>query len=144
MPPHKMPLAGLEGARVLIIEDEMLVAVHIAEMLRELGCVPAGTASTVELALAAISDGERIDCATLDVRLDAEISGHVAGVLMAKDIPFVVCSAYKIGLPDFRNIPVLVKPFGKDQLKIGLEQVLLVHSINGLRCEAADAAATVA
>ena len=108
---------GLGGVRVLIIEDEALVAADTAEMLRELGCVPAGIAASVTDALAIINSGEKIDCATLDVRLDFEISGHVAGALMSKGIPFVVCSAYPINLPDFRHIPILEKPITKQQLK---------------------------
>jgi CheY-like chemotaxis protein len=118
----KMP--GLEGVRVLIIEDEALVAAHTAEMLRELGCIPAGIAPAVADALAIINGGEKIDCATLDVRLDIEISGHVAGALMSKGIPFVVCSAYPISLPDFAHIPILEKPITKEQLKGSLERAL--------------------
>jgi CheY-like chemotaxis protein len=120
----KMP--GLEGVRVLIIEDEALVAAHTAEMLQELGCIPAGIAPAVADALAMI-DNEKIDCATLDVRLDNEISGHVAGALMSKGIPFVVCSAYPISLPDFAHIPILEKPITKEQLKGGLERALGLH-----------------
>jgi CheY-like chemotaxis protein len=115
---------GLQGVRVLIVEDEALVAANTAEMLRELGCIPAGIAPAVADALAIINSREKIDCATLDVRLDIEISGHVAGALMSKGIPFVVCSAYPISLPDFAQIPILEKPISKERLKIGLERAL--------------------
>jgi CheY-like chemotaxis protein len=117
-------MPGLEGVRVLVIEDEALVAADTAEMLRELGCVPVGIAASVDDALAIIGSGEKIDCATLDVRLDFEISGHVAGALMSKGIPFVVCSAYPITLPDFRRIPILEKPITKQQLKGALETAM--------------------
>ena len=117
-------MPGLKGVRVLVVEDEALVAADTAEMLRELGCIPAGIAASVSEALAIISGGEKIDCATLDVRLDVEISGHVAGALMSKGIPFVVCSAYPITLPDFQNIPILEKPITKEQLKGSLERAL--------------------
>src|SRR6516225_111151 len=121
-------MPGLKGVRVLIIEDEALVAADTAEMLRELGCLPAGIAPAVTDALALINSGEKIDCATLDVRLDAEISGHVAGALMSKNIPFVVCSAYPINLPDFAHIPILEKPITKEQLKNALERALRLDS----------------
>jgi CheY-like chemotaxis protein len=124
-------MLGLEGVHVLIVEDEALVAAHTAELLRELGCVPAGIAPAVADALAMINGGTKIDCATLDVRLDIEISGHVAGALMSKGIPFVVCSAYPISLPDFAHIPILEKPITKDQLRGGLERAL------GLQAKAA-------
>ena len=117
-------MPGLEGVRVLIIEDEALVAAHTADMLRELGCIPTGIALAAADALAVINGGEKIDCATLDVRLDVEISGHVAGALMSKGIPFVVCTAYPISLPDFTHIPILMKPITTEQLKGGLEKAL--------------------
>jgi two-component SAPR family response regulator len=129
--------AGLEGARVLIVEDEALVAIHIAEMIREFGCVPLGPVRSVEAALATIDDVGKIDCATVDVRLEDGISGHVAGALMAKGIPFVICSAYSINLPDFRNVPIVEKPFQKEQFKTALERALnsiprlSPHKING-------------
>jgi CheY-like chemotaxis protein len=115
--------AELEGARVLVIEDEALVAKNIAELLLELGCVPLGPARSVKAALAIIRDTGKIDCAILDVRLEDGISGHVAGALLAKDIPFVICSGYKISVPDL-SIPILEKPFQKEQLKTGLERAL--------------------
>jgi CheY-like chemotaxis protein len=125
-------MPGLEGVRVLIIEDEALVAAHTAEMLRELGCIPVGIAPAVTDALAIINSGEIIDCATLDVRLDIEISGHVAGALMSKGVPFVVCSAYPISLPDFGHIPILEKPITKEQLKSALEGALGLQMQPGL------------
>jgi two-component SAPR family response regulator len=114
----------LEGARVLIIEDDGLIAADIADMLVELGCVPAGIAPTVEDALKVIGSGVQADCATLDVRLDTEIAGAVGGALISKGIPFVVISAYEISLRDFQHIPTLKKPVTKEQLRQGLERAL--------------------
>jgi hypothetical protein len=74
--------------------------------------------------LAVINNGEKIDCAALDVRLDSEISGLVADALMSNDIPFVVCSAYTITLFDNRHIPIVGKPYTREQLKEGLERAL--------------------
>jgi CheY-like chemotaxis protein len=114
----------LKGARILVVEDEALVAELAAEMLKDLGCVPLGPAHTVDAALAVINNGEKIDCAALDVRLNSEISGLVADALMLNDIPFVVCSAYTITLFDNRHIPIVGKPYTREQLKEGLERAL--------------------
>jgi len=115
---------GLEGARVLIIEDEGLIAADIVNMLWELGCVPSGIARTVADALEVIDSGAQIDCVTLDIRLDTEIAGAVGGLLISKGIPFVVCSAYAISLRDFPQIPILQKPLTIEQLRQGLERAL--------------------
>lgn len=114
----------LEGARILIVEDEALIAALEADMLRELGCVPLGPAHSVDAALAIIESEEVIDGATLDVRLDTEISGRVASALMSRNISFVVCSAYTITLYAGRNIPIVGKPYVKEQLKQGIEKAL--------------------
>jgi DNA-binding LytR/AlgR family response regulator len=115
---------GLEGARILIIEDDGLIAADIADMLLEFGCLPAGIAPTVTDALKIINSGAQADCATLDVRLDTEIAGAVGGARISKGIPFVVVSAYEISLRDFQHIPTLKKPVTKEQLRQGLERAL--------------------
>jgi CheY-like chemotaxis protein len=127
-----LPHAKLEGKRVLVIEDEALVACHIAELLHELGCVPSGPAPSVEAALAAIDGPGKIDCATLDVRLEDGISGHVAGTLLTKEIPFVICSAYRISLPGLDSIPVLEKPIRKEQFEASLERAMNLAPLLGL------------
>jgi CheY-like chemotaxis protein len=120
-----MPTSNrLEGTRVLIIEDEALAALQAEALLRELGCVPVGRAANVNAALEKINGSDDIDCATLDVRLDNEIASDVAGALIAKEIPFIVCSAYDIWLRDFKQIPIVGKPYTKEQFRAGLERAL--------------------
>jgi len=105
-----MQQPALEGARVLIIEDDALSA-HIAqEMLAELGCSVTGVASSVDQALEEINSDKQMDCVMLDVRLGTELSSDIATYLLQLNRPFIICSGYDIKLPGM-NIPVVDKPY---------------------------------
>jgi CheY-like chemotaxis protein len=88
--------AVLAGKRVLLIEDEAIVAMLIEEMLLDFDCHVAARASTLGQALAAARDGD-FDVAVLDVNLGGQQSYPVADVLAARRIPFVYLSGYGAG-----------------------------------------------
>lgn len=109
----------LTGLRLLVVEDESLIAMLIADMLRDFGCVVVGPASNVEQALALV-ERDPIDGALLDVNLsDGHRSYPVAETLLKRGIPFAFVTGYgKAGLSaDFRGIAVLQKPFVADRLR---------------------------
>ncbi len=116
-------LPQLKGIRVLVIEDDGLSSLVAQEMLVELGCVVAGTETSVDGALATLESGEAFDCVMLDVRLGAELSSVIASDLLKKEVPFIICSGYDIKLPGM-NIPVLDKPYTVDSLGKALAQAL--------------------
>jgi|HubBroStandDraft_4_1064222.scaffolds.fasta_scaffold639065_1 CheY-like chemotaxis protein len=111
--------------RVLLVEDEMLVAWLIEDMLADLGCAVIGPASSVNQALAMI-DAEAIDAAVLDLNLDGQMSYPVADVLAAHGVPFVISTGYdKDTLPDdYRARPVLQKPMQRSELSDALAKLL--------------------
>ena len=88
------PREALKGLRVLIVEDERLVALTIEEMLAEIGCVAAGVAASVKEALWAVRSGPAIDAAILDVNLGPEQVFPVADELAARGVPFVFSTGY--------------------------------------------------
>jgi CheY-like chemotaxis protein len=98
--------------RVLIVEDEMLVAMNIEDMLLELGHEVAGIASRLEPALALARDGA-FDIAMLDVNLAGDRSFPVADLLIERGLPFLFATGYGPGGIDekYRDRPVLQKPF---------------------------------
>jgi CheY-like chemotaxis protein len=98
--------------RILIVEDEMLVAMNIEDMLLDLGHEVAGIASRLEPALALAREGE-FDLAMLDVNLAGEPSFPVADILVDRGIPFLFATGYGAkGIPDaYSAHPVLQKPF---------------------------------
>jgi CheY-like chemotaxis protein len=104
--------------RVLIVEDEMLVAMMIEDALTDLGMEVAGTAGTIEEALAA-AHAEAFDCAILDVHLHGLDVYPVADALAARGVPFAFATGYGQGaLPEkYRNRPSLPKPFTSQDLE---------------------------
>jgi CheY-like chemotaxis protein len=98
--------------RILVIEDEMLVAMNIEDMLLELGHEMAGLAGRLEHALVLARDSA-FDLAMLDVNLAGEPSFPVAQVLAERGIPFLFATGYGIkGISEpYRDRPVLQKPF---------------------------------
>jgi CheY-like chemotaxis protein len=86
----------LAGKRVLIVEDEALVAMLLEEILGDCGCQLVGPVGTVPAALAAVQS-ERFDAAVLDVNLAGESAYPVAEVLDRRQIPFLFLSGYGQG-----------------------------------------------
>ncbi|MGH6835798.1 MAG: response regulator [Methylocella sp.] len=109
--------AALKRQRILIVEDEPLIAVALEAMLLELGFDVVGSAAQVSAALEIIGR-EQIDGAILDVNLGAQRIDPVADILAARACPFFFTTGYDIsGLPA-RHVAraVLQKPFGLEQL----------------------------
>jgi CheY-like chemotaxis protein len=114
---------SLMGVRILIVEDDALFAKSMKRMLIRLGCVVTAIATSVEEAFAAIKEPVAFDCVILDVRLGPEITSNIAGHLVRREIPFIVCSGYDIRLP-WMNIPVLSKPHTLGELAKALMKAL--------------------
>jgi CheY-like chemotaxis protein len=100
-----------------LVEDEMLVAWLLEDMLADLGCAVVGPASSVKQALAMI-DAEAIDAAVLDVNLNGQMSYPIADALVARGVPFVFSTGYDKDtlLDGYRTFPVLQKPFHREEL----------------------------
>ena len=107
--------------RILIVEDEMLVAMNIEDMLLDLGHEVAGLASRLEPALSLAREAT-FDVAMLDVNLAGEASFPVADALRERGIPFLFATGYgRPGLEErFRDCPILQKPFRSVELGAAL------------------------
>ena len=108
------PAAGTPtGARVLVVEDEALLAETLCDLLRGAGCQPVGPAANVAVALSLI-EKSRIDAAILDIRLmDDEMCFSVAYALRARGIPLMFLTAsQRSQLPvDLCDEILIEKPF---------------------------------
>lgn len=102
----------LAGKRVLIVEDEMLVALLIEDFILQIGCEIAGMAMRLEPALDLARTIE-FDVAILDINLAGKPSFPVAEMLRERGIPFVFASGYGVAGLEGSGIsaPVLQKPF---------------------------------
>ena len=107
--------------RVLVVEDEPIIAVMLDEMLQELGFVVAASVSKVDAALDAIAR-EDIDIALLDVNLGTEKIDPVADLLADRGCPFVFSTGYgQAGAPPAHaHHAVVQKPFRADDLATAL------------------------
>ncbi len=111
--------------RALLVEDESLVAMLIEDMLGELGHEVVVTAS--RLAEAVELAGElRIDFAVLDVNLHGQSTAPVARLLAARSVPFLFATGYgRAGVePEYRDHPILTKPFARFDLAAAIERGL--------------------
>ncbi|MTH64220.1 GAF domain-containing protein [Paracoccus sp. DK608] len=107
------PSGMLEGRRVLLVEDQVLIAMSLEAELTDHGMVVLGVAPSVKKALAMIEQ-DAPDLAVLDLNLRHETSVPIAEALMARGIPFVFATGYgrDIDLPDsFDAVPVVQKPY---------------------------------
>ena len=114
----------LVGLRLLVVEDEALVAMAIEDTLEELGCHIVGPAGTLRTALkVAQSERGTLDGALLDINLGGQKVYPVADLLMREAIPFLFLSGYGAAGLDaaYAHATVLQKPFHPDELVRALE-----------------------
>ncbi len=111
---HSEPAAR---KRVLVVEDEWLIADELENMLGALGYEILGPVPRGDAALALIAGGVP-DAAILDISLDGHYSFPVAAELIRLKIPFLFLSGYTLSdIPaEFRNAPLLQKPVSLDIL----------------------------
>ena len=98
--------------RVLVVEDQFLIAIATEGMLARLGCIVVGPVPTVARALDLL-ERDRVDFAILDVNLGRERSTTVAEALRARGVPFALATGYdRSQLPEeaFRDAQHLGKP----------------------------------
>jgi CheY-like chemotaxis protein len=106
------------GLRLLVVEDEMLIAMTIEDVLTDLGCIVVGPAGSVAKALE-ILKGEEIDGAILDLNLKGEQALPVAEALQKRGTPFFFLTGYgSAGLDQSQfDAPTLPKPFDPGALE---------------------------
>lgn len=113
----------LEGLRVLIIDDEALIALNAEDILLEHGAIPVGPASTLSEALAHVEKAD-FDAVLLDVNLNGRSSRPVAEKLATAQIPYVVVTGY--GHLDWRDLApiVLSKPYDAEAVCAALVRAM--------------------
>ncbi len=108
------------GLRLLIVEDDALIAALIEDMLIELGCRVVGSANSVTTALELLDTlGSALDGAMLDANLGGEPVYPVAARLAGMGVPFAFVSGYgREGIDEaFAGRPVVDKPFDIEDLQ---------------------------
>lgn len=115
----------LQGRRILIVEDEAMIAMLVEDMLADLGCAVIGPAHDLGSALA-LAEEATIDAAVLDVNLGGQTSFAVADALRRRGAPVIFATGYgEAGLrPGDAGAPVLRKPYRARDLEAALRKVL--------------------
>jgi CheY-like chemotaxis protein len=111
----------LSGTRVLLVEDDGIIAMLLRSMLESVNCEIVGLAARVPDALRKVA-ALSFDLALLDVNLAGTMSYPVADALRAHGIPFIFTTSYgRAALPpDMHAMPVLSKPFDLRELTAAL------------------------
>ncbi len=119
----------LEGRRVLVVEDEMMIAMLIEDMLADCGCVVVGPAHDLDTALELAAVEPAPDVAMLDVNVAGKPVFAVADALKARGVPLVFSTGYGDGglREGDRGAPVLQKPFRAGDLTQALQAALALR-----------------
>jgi len=115
----------VSARRILIVEDETMIAMMVEDFLTDLGWDVVGLAGSLDRALTMAREAD-IDAAVLDVNLQGHDSFAAADILCERNIPFVFASGYGAdGMAGrFEKVPVLTKPFQRDELERALSRAM--------------------
>ncbi len=111
--------------RILIVEDEMMIALYLEDLVTDQGHEPVGPAMRLEQALELARD-EALDAALLDVNLGDSKSFPAAEILRDRGVPLLFLTGYGAsGLPEeWASNPTLEKPFEPHHLAGALKDLL--------------------
>ena len=113
--------ASIVRNRILVVEDEAIVAMLLEDMLAELGYEVVGPVTRLDRALELARDAA-IGAAVLDLNLNGEDTYPVADALRARAIPFIFATGYGVKevAERFQGTPLTQKPFHRDDLERAL------------------------
>lgn len=115
----------VENARVLVLEDEFLIALELERIFEAAGAREVVITGRVEDAVAALARPEPFDLAVLDVQIGKHSSEEIALILVERRVPFVYGTGMdsSLAIPDrLRHIPVAAKPYNAQALLTALAQ----------------------
>jgi DNA-binding NtrC family response regulator len=120
-PESASPLAG---RHILIVEDEMIIAIDLSDIVERFGCTSVMAAHVGKAAPLAAT--QAIDVGILDLNLAGESVYPVADELSRRGIPFVIATGYGAeGIaPAYRNHPILAKPYSAREVEVALLRAL--------------------
>jgi CheY-like chemotaxis protein len=109
---------SLQGKRILLVEDEYVLAMDMQRVFAERGALVLGPVASVDDALDLIEAGEQIDAAVLDMNLQGEMAFPVADELLERGTPFVFATGY-----DQSVVPVRYRDIVRCEKPVNVESV---------------------
>ena len=116
----------LEGLRILVVEDEYLIADDMRDVLLDAGADVLGPVPNVAAAASLVAAESRVDAALLDINLGGTMVFEFADTLKARAVPFAFATGYdSSAIPDrFAEVPRLEKPVKARSVLAVLEPLL--------------------
>jgi FOG: CheY-like receiver len=110
--------SSLAGLRVLVVEDEALLAVDLEMLLEEAGCEVLGPARSARRAFSLLEEAGPVDFALLDLTLGEERNDRLPDTLAAQGTPFAFLTGHVRAClpPRHRDAPLIQKPFREARL----------------------------
>lgn len=108
---------GVEGTRVILVEDEALLLIEMQDLLEDLGCIVVGTAARLREATALASSAD-FDVAILDMNIQGQRIDPVALIVKNRRLPVIFVTGYGARtLPPGIAAPVIDKPCSSEELR---------------------------
>ena len=124
-------MKALADKKILLVEDEVLIAEMVVDMLIDLGATVVGPATSLAKGLALAGSAE-IDAAVLDVNLRGERIDPIADILDARGIPVLFATGYGTAVGANRQgSPVIDKPYTQERLAVALVRAMAVAKAAG-------------
>jgi two-component SAPR family response regulator len=117
---------ALQGVRILIVEDESILAMDLENRLKGAGCEVIGLASREAKALELL-ERDRPDAIVLDLNLNGKLPTDLVHALVARQIPFVIVTGYskrQYDSPALQGAPRLDKPIKTEELVRALSDLV--------------------
>ena len=122
--PRSQQRSRIRTRRILIVEDDLVIALMMEEIVREMGCAVSGIAGTLGMARLQFAKRD-FDAVLLDVNLGGEYNPETADLLLEMGVPFAFVTGYDYVVePRHDNVPLLQKPFSSIQLRVLVEQLV--------------------
>ena len=90
----KLIQISLRDRRILVVEDEFLIALSLTDALQNIGAVVVGPFSSIKRSMEAVDSNQKIVAAVLDINLGGTKSYPVANALIARKVPFIFAASY--------------------------------------------------
>lgn len=118
-------MSASSARRVLIVEDEYLLADDLKKALAEDGAAVVGPVPTATHALALLNE-ESVDCAILDINLRGQMVYPLANRLREMQVPFLFVSGYDAAAPGagFDDVVLIQKPFTSEAVVAAIERLM--------------------
>ncbi|WP_295808340.1 response regulator [uncultured Nitratireductor sp.] len=117
----------LDGARVLLVEDEALIAMNIEELCKEYGAEDVVTVTTFDALGPEVLDTSRISTAILDIKISDNWTDEFARLLQSRHIPFIFATGYAANhqvFEPFNGVAIVEKPYKDSDLIKALAQAI--------------------